>query len=572
MSEYTEHQLHVFRDRYAARTRDGTRTEEHPDEAYQRVAADLAQTPEDYEAYRDVMSERRFLPAGRILAAAGTDDSATYYNCYVLDFGNGDQGRDSRGGIMSAMTEMIEVTARGGGVGLNWSSLRPSGAYIQGVQGLSSGPISWMHGADRLADSIRQGGTRTAALMFMLDCWHPDIVHLVAEPERFRRANYTIALGEAFMEAVASDGDWPLVFPDTSWPQYDRFWKGDLRQWERLGLPIVEHDRIPARELWRAICEAAWSTGNPGVCWLDRCNAQSPTYYHDRLVGMNPCGEQPLPANGVCNLGAVNLEAHVESGELDEDLLRRSVRAGVRMLDDVIDADPGVTEAIAATQAKVRRIGLGTMGLANALVRCGLEYGTVSSLDWTERAFRIVRDEAVLASAERAAERGPAPAYDERWLGSWPAGQLPDQVRKQVATKGIRNLALMSQAPTGTTSLLAGTSSGIEPVFSRQYERRDATGTHTVKHPLADDLCLRTAREIAVDDHIKMQAVVQQYVDSSISKTINLPNDATVEDVQRAYELAWELGCKGITVYRDGSLDGALIECPECSLEEGECS
>lgn len=563
----------VFLDRYALR-QGGKAVESQPGQMAARVAKALATSPSQEGRFGEVISSFRFLPAGRVLAGAGAEERATYYNCFVLGIGSRSAiGRDSRRGIMQTMTDMVEILARGGGVGINWSVLRPEGSEIRGVRGISSGPLRWMAAADALADQIRQGGSRTAALMFMLDDWHPDIFGFIRRGRNFSRANYSVAVSDDFMRALRADEDWVLSFPDISRSpsKYDGLWDGDIREWEALGGGLVQREVVKARELWMELCSAAWATGNPGVVFLDRCNRLSTTSYLERLICTNPCGEQPLPEDGSCNLGAINLVEHRHAGGgINHPLLRETVITAVEMLDRVIDASAPITEEIHTKQARARRVGIGVMGLADLLLLEKIRYGSEESLALLAEVARAIRDTAYETSAFLAVRDGRAPAYRPAFLDGEFARRLPQAVRGQIHRGGIRNLALTSQAPTGTISILAGVSSGIEPHFAKHYVRRDATGEHVVRHPLLqeDAPWVVTASELTAEEHLRMQSTMQEYVDSAISKTINLGGQATIDDVSDALLKAYDLGCKGVTVYRDGSLSGQVLSCP---AGEGKC-
>jgi len=570
-NEWTEIQEDVFRDRYALR-RDGEIIETSFDQLARRVAFALARSAGQASRFEDTIASFSFLPAGRVLAGAGAEEKATYYNCFVLGIGSrASHGRDSRQGIMQTLADMVEITARGGGVGVNWSVLRPEGAHIRGVRGTSTGPLGWMLAADSLANQIRQGGTRTAALMFMLDAWHPDVLRFVESGKIFHRANYSIAIGDRFMSLLARGGAWEFIFPETTSRRYDSDWSGDIRSWVASGGEVKCHGKKDAAEVWRRISAAAWATGNPGVVFLDRCNRMSNTWYLDRLIGTNPCGEQPLPENGCCNLGAINLVAHrAAGGGIDHEALRQTVSVAVEMLDRVIDCSAEITPEITRAQKTTRRIGIGVMGLADLMLLEKVRYGSDESCALIREVMETIRNHAYLTSSVLALQFGSAPGHRRRFIQGEFVRTLPSEVREPIDRIGIRNLALLSQAPTGTISILAGVSSGIEPNFAREYVRRDATGEHVVKHPLlsGDEEWSVTAQDVTVEEHIRVQAEVQKYIDSSISKTINLPASATVEDVERAFRLAYDMGCKGVTIYRDGSQTGQVLSCP---AGEGKC-
>ena len=571
----------IFKDRYALKDREGNLLETCPGQMWDRVAGAFAEDPEQYERFRGVLQDFQFVPSGRVLSGAKAGQAVTYYNCFVLGLRPGDpsKGVDSRHSIMNTMTRMVEINARGGGVGINWSALRPAGAYIKGVHGQSSGAHQWMWGADGLANQIRQGGSRTAALMFLLEDWHPDILEFVNPEKRFERANFSVAVSDAFMKAVKADGTWDLVFPDTSHRNYDSVWTGDIKAWKSSGYPILQYKQIRARDLWRAMCESAYRIGSPGVVFLDRADRASNTWYVEKLIGTNPCGEQALPADGSCNLGSINLVAmwDPELEEINWDRLAHAVEVGVEFLDRVIDVGVDIDQDIGDLQRKIRRIGLGTMGLADLLILQGYEYGSGSANGAIDFLFYFIKVHAYRASVRLAKKKGPAPGLGDvrLYLGGSFILRLPEDLRDEIAEHGIRNMQVLTQAPTGTTSILAGVSSGIEPNFRGSYVRTDATGTHLVQHPLwkrySGSPALVTASDVSIEGHIKAQAAIQRHVDSCISKTINMPAGATVQDIENAYLKAYDLGCKGITVYRDGSLGNVLTEadpsvCEACQV------
>ncbi len=583
--EWNEQRHAIFLDRYALRDEDGDALEESPGQMWMRVANRFGRSPEEVDQFMSALWDFKMVPSGRILV--GTDDSrhaVNHYNCYVaaIESKNG-HGADSRQAIMETLTRMVEITARGGGVGINWSTLRPEGSYIRGVHGMSSGSVNWMYGADGLADQIRQGGSRTAALMFLLEDWHPDLMQFISSGRSFKRANYSVAISDRFMRALENGEDWTFVFPDTKFEMYDEEWDGDIERWIAKGFPVTEHGTMSAEAVWDHICMSAWASGNPGVIFLERMNKMSNTRYLERIVGVNPCGEQPLPAWGVCNLGAVNLVAMFDEDtrELDYESLREAVHAGVRLLDAAIDRAEPVDESVSKVQARTRRVGLGLMGLADYLILKGLRYGSPEAVEETGEIYRTLLQYAYEASVDLAIEYGPAQGFDLEWLDGENAKKLPESLRDRIRRHGIRNLTVLSQAPTGTTSILAGVSSGIEPIFSSNYTRVDATGSHVVTHPLFDT-CRGpehvVASDLSVEEHIDMQAAAQVYVDTAISKTVNLPGYSGVKEVDRTFRKAYHKGCKGITIYRDGSLDNVLsdlasgqepvgrLDCPSCEI------
>lgn len=555
----------VFMDRYALKDAEGNPIEQVPEEMWARVAWGIAQAEATPQLRRywekrfyQAMDGFHFVPAGRILSGAGTGYAVTYYNCYVIP-----SPEDSRGGIVDNVKDMIEVMARAGGVGINLSSLRPKGSYIRTVNGHSSGPIAWGQlYSVATGDVISQGGSRRGALMLMLDDDHPDIEEFITcktKPKWIEYANLSIAASDAFMEAVKQDSDWDLK------------WEGKI------------YRTVKARELWNTICEAAWNSAEPGFVWMDRYNKQSNTWYYENIRCVNPCGEQGLPAWGVCNLGALNLSAYVVDGVMDYRLLADHSRVAMRFLDNVVDSNYYFFKENQMTQLGTRRTGLGTMGLGDALIKMKLRYGSDESLEVVEKIYKTIRDNAYDESANIAKEKGAFAYFDsEKYMQSFFIKQLPKDVQDKIAENGIRNAVLLTQAPTGTTSLISGVSSGIEPVYDFAMVRRDRTGEHIIYHPLFQEWkeqnpdkldseapsYFASTNNLLPDDHVKVQAMVQRYTDSSISKTVNAPNDYTIEQVKELYMKAYDMGCKGVTFYRDGSRDAVLTRVSDENKKE----
>ncbi len=571
----------VFIDRYSLKDETGKPLETTPEEMWRRVARGIAAVEGTEEARREweerfyeVMDEFKFVPGGRILSGAGTGFAVTYFNCYVIP-----SPADSRGGILENLKYLTEIMARGGGVGVNLSTLRPRGSYIKSVNGTSSGPVSWAELYSVITGRvIQQGGTRRGALMIMLDDDHPDIEEFIAakridpltnKPVTIEHANVSVAVSNAFMQAVKEDADWALQFPTRAAVAAD----------PSLASTVTIHNTVKARTIWDLICTSAWTTAEPGLVFMDRYNERSNTWYYENIRCVNPCGEQGLPEWGVCNLGAINLSAYasgpIGSGTFDYASLAEDSRVAMRFLDNVVDANEYFLPENEAAQMGTRRTGLGTMGLADALIKMGLAYGSDESTVVIEKIYRTIRDAAYDMSADIAGEKGPAPHFD---FEKYPQGQfiqeLPGAIQAKIKKQGIRNAVLLTQAPTGTTSLLSGVSSGIEPVFSFAMKRVDRTGEHIMYHPLLakwraahpDEETPHyfvSSSDLKPEGHIAVQATVQRYTDSSISKTVNAPNDHTVEEVKRLYMAAFDQGCKGVTYYRDGSRDAVLTHIKE---------
>ncbi len=577
----------VFLDRYSLKDAKGNPLEKTPDEMWQRVAKGIAGVEKPAmrkkweKKFYDLMYDFKFLPGGRILAGAGTGFDVTYYNCFVIP-----NPPDSRGGIMSNLTQMIEIMAHGGGVGLNLSSLRPRGARVKKVNGFSSGPMNWAELYSLATkDIVQQGGSRRGALMLMLHDWHPDIEEFITikqDLNKINGANLSVCVSDAFMEAVKKDASWDLVFPDLDDKKYDKKWTGDLIAWKKAGGKLKTIKTVKAKYLWDLICTAAWRSAEPGLHFLDRSNKRSNTWYFETLTATNPCGEQPLSPWAVCNLGAMNLSAYVKNKQFDFENFGKDVQVAVRFLDNVIDDTHYFIKENEKVAKDIRRQGLGIMGIADALIKMEVRYGAEESLPIIEKIFKTLRDNAYIASSNIAAEKGSFPKFNkEKYLNGWFIKKLPDEVREKIAKQGIRNAVILTIAPTGSTGLLAGASSGVEPVYEFEFIRRDRLGEHMMYHPLFDEWKKEhpsdekpdyfvSANDLTPEDHVKVQAIAQKYIDSSISKTVNAPKTHAVEDVKRLYEMAYDAGLKGITYMRDGSREGVLTRKEEKKEEVKE--
>lgn len=575
MTQLTGLSEKVFLDRYSLKDAEGKPVEKTPEEMWKRVARGISEVePKEVRSvwrkkFYDVMRDFKFLPGGRIFAGAGTGYDVTYYNCFVIP-----SPKDSRDGILDNLKSMIEIMARGGGVGLNLSSLRPRGARVKKVNGFSSGPINWAELYSLATkDIVQQGGSRRGALMLMLHDWHPDVEEFITVKQdltRINGANLSVCLSDAFMEAVKKDADWDLVYPDLDDPQYDKIWDGDMKSWREAGGKVKVYKTIKASYLWNLICTAAWQSAEPGLHFLERSNKRSNTWYFEKLIATNPCGEQPLSAWAVCNLGAMNLVAYVKNGKFDYDAFGKDVQVATRFLDDVIDSTYYFLDENEKCAKDIRRTGLGIMGLGDALIMMKQRYGAEESLPTIEKIFKTLRDNAYIASTEIAHEKGAFPKFDaEKFLQGHHVKALPLKIRERISKYGIRNAVLLTIAPTGTTSLLAGVTSGIEPVYEFEFIRKSRLGIDKLYHPLYDEWRKQnpdavrpayfvSANDLTPMDHAKVQAIAQGYIDSSISKTVNAPNNHTVQDVKDLYMAAYDMGMKGITYMRDGSRVGVL--------------
>lgn len=578
----------VFLDRYSMKDMAGDPIEQTPDEMWRRVAKAGAalekksQQKKWEKAFYEAMKDFKYIPGGRILAGAGTGYDVTYYNCFVIP-----SPKDSRGGILDTLKNMVEIMAHGGGVGINLSSLRPRGERVKKVNGFSSGPCNWAEMFSLATkDIIQQGGTRRGALMLMLWDWHPDIEEFITVKEdlsRINGANLSVCVSDKFMDAVKADADWPLVFPDIDDPEYDEKWNGDLEEWKKLGKRVIVKRIVKASKIWDLIAKAAWASAEPGLVFMERYNKMHNNYYWNRINCVNPCGEEGLPAWGVCNLGSINLSALVDSENINEagqfrfEDLPDLVRAAVRFQDNVVDMDPYIFDGIRKTQLEgERRIGIGTMGLGDALIKLHLRYGSPEANEFIEKVYAMICHEAYKASVEVAIEKGSFKKFDgEKFVKSGFMKQMPKEIREAVKKNGIRNSVILMQAPTGSTSLMANTTSGIEPVYEFEFVRRDRLGEHVIRHHLFEQWYqdnkeaydagkikrpefFVSANDLTPEDHVTVQAVIQKYVDASISKTVNAPNAHTVEDVKRLYTMAYDQGLKGIAYMRDGSRMGVL--------------
>ena len=532
------------------------------EDTWRRVARALAETerePSSWEApFYEALRDFRFVPAGRIISGAGTARRVTLFNCFVMGDIEDDLGR-----IFAHLREAALTMQQGGGIGYDFSSIRPKGAAVRGVGADASGPLSFMDVWDSMCRTIMSAGARRGAMMATMRCDHPDIEAFIAakrEPGRLRNFNLSVLVTDDFMRAVEVDAAWDLVF------------EGKV------------YRTLQARALWEAITRATYDYAEPGVIFIDRINKRNNLYYCETIHATNPCGEQPLPPYGACLLGSINLARLVRDpfgpgARIDEAELAELVTIAVRMLDDTIDASGFPLEAQREEAVAKRRVGLGMTGLADALMMCGLRYGTPEAAaragDWARQIERA----AYLASAALAAEKGAFPLYDAaQYLAGETIAGLDEDVRAAIAAHGIRNALLTSVAPTGTISLLSdNVSSGVEPVFALAYTRKVLQRDGSRREEEVTDYALRlfrakfgegaplpahfvTAQELTPAEHVRMQAAVQRHVDSAISKTVNVPEDIGFEDFQEVYLDAYRNGCKGCTTYRPNAVTGSVLE------------
>ena len=552
---------------------------------WDRVARALARPeatkgPEWEHRFRALLEDFRFLPGGRILAGAGAGIHTTLFNCFVM-------GRiaDSLEGIFEALREGAVTMQQGGGVGYDFSTLRPAGSHARVHGAVASGPVSFMGIWDSMCATLLSTGNRRGAMMATLRCDHPDIETFIdakRQPGHLTNFNLSVLVSDAFMEALRTDADWPLVFPASApapdgqatvmcdWPGYPG------------GTRCRIHRVVKAREIWDRLMRASYDSAEPGVLFTNRINDENNLGYREQISATNPCGEIPLPPYGACNLGSINLATLVtapfsRSSQLDWDALDGTVTAAVRMLDNVIDVS-GFPLPEQADQARgARRIGLGITGLADALITLGLHYDSDEARALSARIMRRMRDTAYRVSVRLSREKGTFPFFDrDLYLHSAFVNRLPDDIRDDIARNGIRNSHLLAIAPAGTISLLANNvSNGLEPVFAFAHRRRirQADGSFS-EHELSDYAwrkfrelrpsdalpeCFVEARELPPAAHLRMQAALQPFVDNAISKTINIPGHFDAGDYANVYLDAWRMGLKGCTTFRPNPVTGEVL-------------
>ena len=631
--------------------------------------ADPNRVEESFQKFYNQLRNGNFVPAGRVLYGAGSGTDVTYFNCYVMPF-----VPDSREGISDHRKEVMEIMSRGGGVGTNGSTLRPRNTLARGVNGKSSGSVSWLDDIAQLTHLVEQGGSRRGAQMIMLADWHPDILEFiiskmqnprilrylieksedeqikqlakenlkftpftaaetemyetiakhknspghggfsadiisnaeaklrdggtysVQNPEFLTGANISVTLTDDFMAAVDNDADWPLRFPDTEnyseqeMADYNEKWPdvGDVREWEELGYGVRTYRTIPARELWNLINICATYSAEPGIFFIDNANEDTNARaYGQKVVATNPCGEQPLAPYSVCNLAAVNLAemADLETNTVDYDKLIETVKTGVRMQDNVIDATPYFLEENESQALGERRIGLGVMGLADLMIYTHNRYGSAEGNVVIDKVFETIAVSAYEESIELAKEKGSFPfligktdeetqELREKFVNTGFMKRMPEHVREGILEHGIRNSHLLTVAPTGSTGTMMNVSTGLEPYFAFKYFRSGRLGKfievnsdivqeYLDAHPEADEDNLPdffvTSMELKPEEHVDVQTTIQRWVDSSISKTVNAPKGYSVSEVAKIYERLFKGGAKGGTVYVDGSRDSQVL-------------
>ena len=667
-----EKPLEVYYEQIAKRNATGLASVETTEEKRQ----------EWFSKFYDQLVGLKFIPAGRVLYGAGADTDVTYFNCYVMPF-----VADSREGISDHRKQVMEIMSRGGGVGTNGSTLRPRNTLARGVNGKSSGSVSWLDDIAKLTHLVEQGGSRRGAQMIMLADWHPDIAEFIiskmqnprilrylienTEDETIKKlakeklkfkplteqeqamyqgvlnyrtipgmggfnekimrdaetklrdggtysvhneefltgANISITLTSDFMEAVENDADFDLRFPAVeSYSKeemaiYNEQWQevGDVREWERLGHKVRTYRTIKARDLWNLINVCATYSAEPGIFFIDNANEKTNAKaYGQKVVATNPCGEQPLAPYSVCNLAAVNLArfADPKTKTVDFDALKETVRVGVRMQDNVIDATPYFLEENRIQALGERRVGLGVMGLADLLIYCDKEYGSPEGNELVDQIFKTIAVAAYEVSTELAAERGSFPflegeteeqtaALRKAFTETGFMQGMPEEIRQGILENGIRNSHLLTVAPTGSTGTMVGVSTGLEPYYSFTYYRSGRLGKfievkadivreYLKNNPEASEEDLPkafvTSMDLAPEAHADVQCIIQRWIDSSISKTVNAPRGYTVDQVEGLYTRLYKGGAKGGTVYVDGSRDSQVLtlKAEENTFEEEE--
>ena len=624
---------------------------------------------ESFEQFTKELASLNFVPAGRVLYGAGSGTEVTYFNCYVMPF-----VRDSREGISEHRKQVMEIMSRGGGVGTNGSTLRPRNTLARGVNGKSSGSVSWLDDIAKLTHLVEQGGSRRGAQMIMLADWHPDIIEFIISkmqnprilryiientnddqirtlakeklkfeplteterdlyqgivnyknmpglggftpeamkeaenklreggtysvhnPEFLTGANISVTLTNEFMEAVENDEEYELRFPDVEnyneeeMNIYNEKWHevGDVREWEKMGYGVRTYRKIRARELWNLINVCATYSAEPGIFFIDNANEMTnATAYGQKVVATNPCGEQPLAPYSVCNLAAINLAnmADKKNKKVDFEKLKETVRVGVRMQDNVIDATPYFLPENKKQALGERRIGLGVMGLHDLLIYCEEVYGSEKGNQLVDEIFKTIATTAYRTSIELAKEKGSFPFLvgktDEetmelrnKFINTGYMKQMPEDIREDILNYGIRNSHLLTVAPTGSTGTMVGVSTGLEPYFSFSYYRSGRLGKFIeVNAKIVDEYLSEnpehdrdnlpewfvTAMDLTPEAHADTQCVIQRWIDSSISKTVNAPRGYTVAQVEKVYRRLYKGGAKGGTVYVDGSRDSQVL-------------
>jgi len=564
----------IWEQKYRMKEFDGTPIDLTVQDTWRRIAGALAKAekPQDQdhweEEFYNVLADFKFIPAGRIVAGAGSERDVTLFNCFVMG-----TIPDNMGGIFEMLKEAALTMQQGGGIGYDFSTIRPKGAEVKGVAADASGPLTFMDVWDAMCKTIMSAGSRRGAMMATMRCDHPDIVEFIdakSDPTRLRHFNVSVLITDNFMKAMQDDTSFDLVF------------EGKV------------YKTVMARWLWDKIMMATYAHAEPGVIFIDRINEMNNLNYMETIASTNPCGEQPLPPYGACLLGSINLCALLRDdwSGLDLNALFHTVRTAVRMLDNVVDVSKfPLFEQEMEAKAK-RRIGLGITGWASCLALMGIKYGSSEAVEKTDLLLQAITEVAYRTSVDLAMEKGSAPAYHPRMLDSGFMQNIGEMTRFLIQGNGIRNMLLTSIAPTGTISLYAGNvSSGIEPIFAMSYTRKVLEKDGSKREERVEDYAARkwrerhgdapypesfvTAQTLLPAEHVGMQAAAQRWIDSSISKTVNLPEDISFTEFKDVYALAYNLGCKGCTTYRPNAVTGSVLTVDEMTpnetLEDGAC-
>lgn len=554
--------------KYRLKEYDGTPVDLTVHDTWSRTADALAVKEKDpkhwAEVFNTALESFKFLPAGRINAGAGAGDrNVTLFNCFVMG-----TVEDSLSGIFDGLKEAVLTMQQGGGIGYDFSTLRPQGAEVVGVASDSSGPLSFMDVWDASCKTIMSAGTRRGAMMATIRCDHPDVEKFIEakrDPLRLRMFNMSVLVTDAFMKAVKSNDSFDLKF------------NGKV------------YKTIQARTLWDKIMHSTYAYAEPGIIFIDRINEMNNLNYCEVIAATNPCGEQPLPPYGACLLGSINLAALLNPDyTINYELLDETVTIAVRMMDNVIDVSKFPLPAQQEEAQNKRRIGLGVTALADAMALGGIVYGSDEGVAWTDRVMQAISIAAYQASIDLAKEKGSFPLLDvEKFLATGNMQQMPSYIRDQIREHGIRNALLTSIAPTGTISLYAGNvSSGIEPIFALGYERKVMQKDGSKITEVVEDYAVTrwkkdhgstplpasfvTAQTLSPSAHVRMQAAAQRWIDSSISKTVNVPEDINFDDFKNVYMEAYDTGCKGCTTYRPNDVTGSVLTATEeGQVEEG---
>ncbi|MDQ8154828.1 MAG: vitamin B12-dependent ribonucleotide reductase [Gemmatimonadota bacterium] len=569
----------VLEKRYLVKDKSG-KPVETPEDMFWRVATVVAEADRRYGAseqevydtavqFYELMTQRRFEPNSPTLMNAGRP-LGQLSACFVLPVGDAlSNGQD---GIYDTLRSMALIHQSGGGTGFSFSRLRPSGSMVRSTTGVASGPVSFMKLYDSSTEAVKQGGTRRGANMGILRVDHPDVLDFIACKEDLTQiVNFNISVGitRKFMDALKADGEYDLINPANQ---------------QVVGT-------LKAKDVWDKMILGAWRTGEPGVFFIDEANKYNPVPQLGTYEATNPCGEQPLLPYDVCNLGSVNIGHYVQQGQMNWEALRADIRLSTHFLDNIIDVNKYPLPEIDALSKKIRRIGLGVMGFADALIKLGIRYDSVDGVEFGRRVMEFLDVEGKVQSELMAKQRGAFPEWAQSIWGPDESCARDEHGQRIRPMQLLRNCNVTTVAPTGTISIIAGCSSGLEPLFAVAFMRNQAgvmmpdvnedfvamakaggwysdelmeriAKTGTINHPEVPAKvkeCFRTANEIPAEWHIRMQAAFQKHCDSAISKTTNFAHTATIEDVRTIYELAYELNCKGVTVYRDGSRDGQVL-------------